>query len=42
MPGELWDGTIYLFLGAAVEVWERISKLIPHFMLDVIAYHHCD
>ena len=28
------------FNGASVEVWERISNFIPHFIKDVITYPH--
>ena len=36
----MWDGITYPFPnfnGATVEVWEWISNIIPHFLMDVIA-----
>ena len=41
MPREVWDEMTYQFLnfnGSTVEVWEWISNLIPHFIMDVITY----
>ena len=41
MPGEMWDEIIYPFLnfnGWTVEVKERISNFLSHFIIDVITY----
>ena len=41
MPSKLGDEIIYSFPnfnGAAVEVWEWIRNISPHFIMDVIAY----
>ena len=38
---KVWDEITYpfsYFNGATVEVWEWISKFIPHFIMDVITY----
>ena len=39
MPNKLWDEVTYPFPnfnGATIEVWEWISDLILHFIMDVI------
>ena len=39
IPSKMWDEISYLFPNfncATVEVWERIKKIIPHFIMDVI------
>ena len=41
MPNEVWDETTYPFPNfndATVEVWEWISNLNPHFIMDIITY----
>ena len=41
MPGKVWDEITYPFPnfnGTTIEVWERISNFIPHFIRDVITY----
>ena len=41
MLNNMWDEITYPFpniSGWTVEVWEWISNLIPHFIMDVITY----
>ena len=41
MPSKVWNQITYPFPnfnGATVDVWEWISDLIPHFIMDVITY----
>ena len=36
---KVWDEITYPFPnGETVEVWERLSNFIPHFIMDVITY----
>ena len=45
MPGKVLLEIIYPFPnfnGATVEVWELLSNIIPHFMMDVITYPYWD
>ena len=42
MPSEVWEEITYPssdFNGCTDDVWEWISKFIPHFMMDVINFH---
>ena len=39
MLSKVWDDITYPFPnfnGCAVDVWERISNFIPHFIIDMI------
>ena len=41
MPSKVWDESTYQFPnfnGNTVEVWEGISNLISHFIVDMITY----
>ena len=41
IPNKPWDEITYPFTNfnsATVEVWECISNLIPHFVMDAINY----
>ena len=41
MPSKMWDEITYPFPnfnGATVEVWERKSNLIPHYIIEAITY----
>ena len=43
MPCKVWNEIIYPFpncKGCTVEVWERVSNFIPHFIMNVIT-HPC-
>ena len=45
LPGKVWDEITYPFLnfnGATVEVWEWISNIIPHFIMDVLLLIHAE
>ena len=39
MPRKLWNEITYVFPnlnGSIIEAWERVSNLIPNFVVDVI------
>ena len=41
MPGEMWEEITLAFPnlnGATIEVWERLSYFIPHYIMDVVIY----
>ena len=41
MPSKVWDEITYTFWNfndCTVEVWEWVSKFIPHFKMDVIIF----
>ena len=45
MPNIVWDEITYIFPnfnGATVEVWEWISNMIQHIMMDAITNQCCD